>query len=297
MIVWLRCAGISWLAGVNIVLMLMMLFLVLARVVAETGLIFVQFGQNVSLDQPLVYAYTGFGSAMSVRTSVKSYFWTCFFSSVFAHDPKESLSPFSINALRLGDLAEYDREAKPRRAAGFFLCLVLALAVGYVVAGTSMLYTEYTYASTIDSHPQPVINNYGVMLAPQFKIMNPMQQYLSPGGPKASHNRVGHLIFGAAVTCVLSALRMRYAWWPLHPVGYLLVYSYPLQHIWLSVMIGWLAKVLIVNFGGMDLFRRARGFFIGLIVGEVGAATVWLVVSLVMAALGKEYIAMHMVMP
>ena len=48
-------------------------------------------------------------------------------------------------------------------------------------------------------------------------------------------------------------------------------------------------KVLIVNFGGPGLFRSAKSFFIGLILGEVGAAALWLVVSLLLNAMGMDY--------
>jgi hypothetical protein len=92
---------------------------------------------------------------------------------------------------------------------------------------------------------------------------------------------------------VLSALRLRYMAWPFHPIGFLVCYSYPLMTGWFSIFLGWLAKVLIVRFGGIDLFRSARNFFIGLIAGEAGAAAFWLVVSLVRVGCGMEYKALH----
>jgi hypothetical protein len=77
--------------------------------------------------------------------------------------------------------------------------------------------------------------------------------------------------------------------WPLHPLGFLLAYSFPMQVLWFSIFIGWLVKVVLLRFGGSALLSRARAFFIGLIIGEAFAATFWLVVSLVMSALGMTY--------
>ncbi|HMO26807.1 MAG TPA: hypothetical protein PKB10_11100, partial [Tepidisphaeraceae bacterium] len=74
-----------------------------------------------------------------------------------------------------------------------------------------------------------------------------------------------------------------------HPLGYLVMYTYPLQRIWLSVFVGWLVKVLIVRFGGASMIRSAKPVFLGLVFGEVGAAAFWLVVSLGMVSLGLEY--------
>jgi hypothetical protein len=89
-------------------------------------------------------------------------------------------------------------------------------------------------------------------------------------------------------------LRLRYESWPLHPVGFLLCSSYVMQTIWLSVFIGWLAKVLVLRFGGMDLFRAARTFFLGLVIGEAAAAGFWLIVSLVRVAMGLDYHAIRL---
>ena len=84
-------------------------------------------------------------------------------------------------------------------------------------------------------------------------------------------------------------LRLRFAWWPLHPVGFLLCSSYPLHKIWLSVFIGWILKVLVVRFGGAAMVRVAKPVFIGMIMGEAAAAAFWLVVTLIRALNGLHY--------
>ena len=66
-------------------------------------------------------------------------------------------------------------------------------------------------------------------------------------------------------TAALSVLRLRFVAWPLHPVGYLLAFSWPMKMIWFSLFVGWVAKVLLVRFGGVSLYRAARPVFIGLI--------------------------------
>jgi hypothetical protein len=68
-----------------------------------------------------------------------------------------------------------------------------------------------------------------------------------------------------------------------------MAYSFPMQVLWFSIFVGWLVKVLLVRFGGGEVFRRARPLFIGLILGEAFAAAFWLVVSLVLDALGMSF--------
>ena len=101
--------------------------------------------------------------------------------------------------------------------------------------------------------------------------------------------QLAHIGVGATITTALSVLRLNFAWWPLHPIGFLMAYSAPMQRIWLSVFIGWILKVLIVRFGGANMFRTARPLFIGMIMGEAAAAAFWLVVSLVRNFNGLPY--------
>jgi len=77
-------------------------------------------------------------------------------------------------------------------------------------------------------------------------------------------------------------------------VGYLLMHTYVVETCWFSIFLGWLAKVLIVRYGGASLFHRARNLFMGLIVGELPAAGFWLVVSLILHALGYSYTAINL---
>jgi hypothetical protein len=52
---------------------------------------------------------------------------------------------------------------------------------------------------------------------------------------------------------------------------------------------GWLAKMLILKYGGSRLYVGAKPFFLGLIVGESTAAAVWLVIGVVLSSLGMPF--------
>jgi hypothetical protein len=56
--------------------------------------------------------------------------------------------------------------------------------------------------------------------------------------------------------------------------------SGPLKAFWFSIFIGWCGKRLLLRYGGAAAFRRARPFFIGLIVGEILSAGMWMFVGL-----------------
>src|SRR5439155_511516 len=77
--------------------------------------------------------------------------------------------------------------------------------------------------------------------------------------------------------------------WPLLPVGYVISTVYFADWAWYSVMLGWLAKVLILRFGGAKLYQLSKPLFIGLIVGEALAGGAWLVINMVLASLHYDY--------
>lgn len=88
----------------------------------------------------------------------------------------------------------------------------------------------------------------------------------------------GAVALGGAVTWGLVALRRRFVWWPLHPLGYITWMGWPIQRYWMSIFIGWLWKVTVVRFGGYRTFNRLRPLAFGLILGVSVVLTVWIVV-------------------
>lgn len=288
MVLWLMLAGVSLAGALVIVLMLMMLYLVTARIVAETGLLYVLF--PVPINGPWTMALR----LWNIRTTMRSFFFSSMFSGMLVHDLRESLPSYALHAMRVADDAAYPDERNWRRAIPFTLALILALLVSYLVSGTAILYCHYSYAASLDKNPETPINIWGSFNMPRQKTLDPTEAYLPPGtGPNLPHDRAEHFAFGAGVCAFLSLMRLRFVSWPLHPVGFLLVHTWGIQRIWFSILVGWLAKVLIVRLGGVQLFLRARPVFIGLIIGEAAVSLFWLVVALVCAAMGQEHYAMH----
>ena len=73
--------------------------------------------------------------------------------------------------------------------------------------------------------------------------------------------------------------RHYFVWWPLHPLGYTISANWKTAHIAFSAFLAWMLKLLILKYGGPKLYQSARPFFIGLIVGEIVAAALWLIVD------------------
>jgi hypothetical protein len=81
--------------------------------------------------------------------------------------------------------------------------------------------------------------------------------------------------FGFLFTLFLMAMRTRFLGWPFHPVGYALTSAYATHILWLSMLLAWIVKSLVVRYGGLRLYRRGMPFFLGLLLGEFVAGSAW----------------------
>jgi hypothetical protein len=294
MIGWLWLAGCTLGGAVVMVLLLVMLFVVITRIIAESGLMHGQL--QVPINHPWVLA-AEFGHPLV--SPVKTFYFASLLQSVH-FDFREVAPVYASHALRIVDQAvfqnrdsDHDSPAIRRTGRQIIVLLMLALAVGYVVSFTSMLWVEYKYSWTLDTPGKP-LNDFGTFINTQTLVDSTVQY--SKGNYHPQESPGWNFGFGFTLVTILSALRLRFAWWPLHPIGYLMLYTYPGTHLWLSIFIGWFAKSLILRFGGTKLYTDGKPFFLGLIVGESAAAGFWLIVGLMLSALDLPYHAVN-IMP
>jgi len=281
---WLVMAGASVMGAVVLIAVIGMVYFVLARVVAETGLLYVLL--PVVPARAWLYAHDLTGA----RTTLGSIFFSNYLFGMLLHDTREASPVFVTHALRVADEQAYGSHHHWRSAIAFTGCLVLALVVALVVSGASTLYIHYSYAASVDQAQEQPIGAWGSWSMPRYIALDGTAQYMPPrGGPVEHHSRLGHFGFGAAATAVLGFMNLRFAAWPLHPVGFLLAMSWGTRQIWFSIFLGWLAKALIVNYGGSSLLTASRPALLGLIFGEAGAVAFWLSASLLLHALGEPY--------
>jgi hypothetical protein len=281
---WLMAAGVSLVATIAILACLMMMFMTVARIVAETGLIFTQL--HWQMYRLWYYPLQMIGPAATVDST--SFFFTGWMAHTF-HDVRESFAAFFQQGVRVADATAYENSHRWRTGFGFILAIVLALVVGYCVSSASMLWVEYNYAEPLGLQPDSTVNSYGTESAVRQAIFDPAVKYANKNITETPLAQGVNIGIGGAIVAVCSVLRLTLSWWPLHPIGFIIVYSYATQKIWFSVFLGWLAKSLLLRLGGASLLLRVKPVFIGLIVGEAFAAAFWLVFSLVVHSLGYEY--------
>jgi len=82
---------------------------------------------------------------------------------------------------------------------------------------------------------------------------------------------------GVISVLFLAMMRLRFFWWPFHPLGYVISLSYWIHYIWLCLLISSIFKLIIAKYGGLKLYRRASYFFLGLVLGDFVIGSLWLV--------------------
>jgi len=103
------------------------------------------------------------------------------------------------------------------------------------------------------------------------------QYLMNPTGPATM--RVVFMGVGAVGMAALQALRGRFLWWPLHPLGYPMAATFAMRNMWFSTFVAWAVKSLVLRYGGIPVYEKSRPFFLGLILGDFTNIALWLVVE------------------
>jgi hypothetical protein len=270
MMSWLCFVGVQpWMAGV-IVLFIIASHLIVARVVAETGLPLYRTGLATS------QLYT---SLPITWFKARDIYFASVFNILGPYGTRESLTTFATTGLAI-----CKRLGAPAKRLGW--AMVIALSLGLVAATFTTLYCQYSYPTPASAEVSPARNYIGAELFPSRDMASWVDLFSRGRFSPKQYSTPEHITIGFGVTLLLEVASLRYASWPFLPVGYVASYGSNVENAWFSIFVGWLCQVLIVRFGGASLFQKAKPFFIGLIFGEGLAAGIWLIINAIVVAHG-----------
>lgn len=95
------------------------------------------------------------------------------------------------------------------------------------------------------------------------------------------------LLFSGLTVAALSWLRLNFLWWPLHPLGFLMATSWGSLNLWFSLFLGWLCKPIMMPHGGFRGHLQFRPPFMGVILGDVLAALLWIIVGFMVTVIWR----------
>lgn len=258
-----------------------MIFTVLSRLLAEAGVFYMHpvFFPCVVLWSFLGTQAVGYEQLLALGLA----------TAMFLSDPKDALMPFAVMGLRLAERCGARPAAIARWGA---VGAALALLIGTPV----MILLQYQHGALNAGHPWM---QYQVPRGPFARAATMMRALQAQGAlseantlrglerfHRAAPQRAPVIAFGVffGLTLLFTALRHRFARWPLHPLIFLTMTTYQSALMAFSVLVGWLVKRLVMQYGGARAYQRLKPLMIGLVAGEVLSAAVPLIVGVLYAA-------------
>jgi hypothetical protein len=255
---WLTLLGMSyWLALFELLVLLFVVALVMARSVCESGMLMTETSWRPIDLYRMVGDVRNLGAANLTGLA--------FLDGLWMRDQRGLILTGFLDSMKFADGVRVRR----RSLAGVFgvAFLVAILVAGYLHVslpyklGAVQMYSyvyrgnpvwAFTNAATVMDRSQPPL--------PFFATMN--------------------FFVGALITFLIGTLRTRLLWFPLHPLAYALSGSWTMMVFWFPCFVAWLCKVVILRYGGMKLYARARPFFLGLVLGEFTTAIAFTIPAL-----------------
>lgn len=276
-VVQLVTLGIDWQLAVLYTLLFLLISVVLSRVVAETGAFFIH-----CYFYPCALLVTFLGAlAFDPRTLATLFLVTV----VLMVDPREIFMPFASHAIALADRARLPLGRTT-------VCGLAAVLAGLVVATCATLYWQYDQGCTrvgdgwsLNVMRWPFDNSARLQLRLAALGYEGDAVKELPGGwarfARAKPHTAGVVAFCSTFSLVIlfTLCRMRFAWFPLHPVLFIVLGSYQSRYLGFSFLVGWLVKSMVVKYGGAHHYARLKPLMLGLVAGEMAAGAVTMLIG------------------
>ncbi len=267
--------GLSWPIAMVLVVMILGVLLVAARMNAEAGVFMLGMGSDPLTVFRAVLGEAALGPTAAIVTNMTARLTL----------RRHAIQPFLINALPIG---EKTGKARPGRLSG---ALAVMLVLGLIVAVGSTLWMQNRYSLQEKGGPGPAhwagIIQRTVPIISQLQANGTLVDSVSARGldrlKLIEHNlpMLGWAGIGFGAFVLLAFARLRWHFWPLHPVILLYFSQYICHVVSFSFLLGWVITAGVITIGGQRAHERLRPMMVGLIAGEMIAALGWVMVGVI----------------
>lgn len=286
-------AGLEWPFAIIYIAGLFMFFIMISRVMAETGIFYIQ---PFFMPSGIVWALFG-ASAIGTR-QLMILLMLCL---TFVIDPRETLLPFISGSLKVND----DQSLKLGKAT---TTCALAMILGLAVAIPTTLFLQYKYgvpwvdswsAQVVPKMPCDNVNVVAQRLIQQDQLekaanYTTWERFINARPePKAMIASAA----GIALVIAFAFARLRITWWPLHPVLFLVWSTEPQRRMAGAFLVGWLLKTLVSKYGGAKFYQLLKPMAFGLVAGEILGSIIPCLICAIYYAITKEIPPRFMVLP
>jgi hypothetical protein len=275
-ILWVFGLPPIWAAAA--VLLFLMASLVMSRIIAETGLFYMQI---YWMPVGVLTALFGFETL-----GPTTYIALALFSIILLGDPRTLLLPFMSSALQA---VEKSPGSPVGKASPWLLTMIV---VGFLVAGIAVLGIQYGYSNN-------AIGGWAKDTLPAMPF-DSMSRYLGeaealgtlePSVNASFTERLAMIRFdgqvwswmaiGFGLVLLTAFARLKLSWWPIHPVLFLIWGTFPSARICVAFLVGWLIRRVVVSVGGAGAYRSGMPIVMGVLVSEVAVAAMWIIIGAV----------------
>lgn len=252
---WYNAAGLSWPAALVFLAVAYLIFFGITRVIAVGGI-----GFTSAPMLPQLFMVYGIGPDFLGHKGLVQ----MAFQYSWAAEYRTSVMTSSITGMKLAQ----DARGRPRRV---FLGMMLAMVAGMLGAILITMHLNYTRGGAN-------MRQFGVpTMAYAFSEWH-LKNLVDPQWIAERWKFTG---IGAGVMSLLILARHHLAWWPVHYVGFVIGDCWVTGVAWWSVLLGWLAKLVIMRGGGAVAYRRYMPVFLGMIFGQLMCGGIWMIVDFI----------------
>ncbi len=259
---WLVASGLSLIASVVLLFAAFVTFVALTRAAVQGG---VPVSRAALIPQSFVLHTLGSQAVgpTGIASLAYSFSWSA--------DIRVFLMPFAAHGLKVWTASGVRRRSFLPHAA-------LTLAVALVVATLTTMGLAYSRGGI-------TLSSWLFGGCPRAAFTYAASALQNPVTPSLSWWL--WMAGGTLFMWGLTTMHMRFVGWPLHPLGFAVAPTQPVQDLWFSILLGWLTKAVVLRYGGFRYYDRGTKLMLGLILGAALGAAGWLVVDAITGTTGN----------
>jgi hypothetical protein len=163
--------------------------------------------------------------------------------------------PIQLEAFKMADVTGVKGDLR-----GWFWALLLAGGAGALCGIWALLHLTYQFGAYGQANPVAMV---AYSTEPWNRLASWLHQPKPPNGTAA-----GAVLAGFCFAAFLQAMRVRFFWWPFHPLAYAVTSGFETNLVWMPLLLAWVIKSLQLRYGGVKMYQASLPFFYGLMLGQ-----------------------------
>jgi hypothetical protein len=245
---FLHQAGMDWLPVLAFGFALWVLYLGLARIMVESGLVFLRGPITAQAFVWHLFGAVGLGPASASILGL-TFNFTC--------DTK------TLAMTALAHIPRMGAAMNVRSRKGLVPAVLLACLVGVITVFAFTLYQGYHVTGSYNFGVKSFNGNNDGPVGVWRLTANRIQG----NALVTDWSRISFLGMGGGFVALLMWLRYRFPGFPLHPIGFVFPATIVSRRLVTSIFLIWLTKAILLKLGGLERYRRTTPLFLGLLVG------------------------------